>query len=84
MKNCFHAFAFKFNLYRYTAAAAQQRQHGSDGREPLVPPTLAEYNLRVKNAKRSLSTLKAVFATMLMQAGLAPFTTLFCSPNSYD
>lgn len=41
--------------------------------EPLVPPTLAEYNLCVKNAKRSLSTLKTVWGTMLMQvAGLGP------------
>ena len=41
--------------------------------EPLKLPTLAAYNLRVKNTKRSLSTLKTVWGTMLMQvSGLGP------------
>ena len=58
-----------------TAADGAMASGSTDGvdPEPLVPPTLDEYNTRVKNVKRSLATLKTVWGTMLMQVdGLGP------------
>ena len=61
------------------AAAAAGMDHTDTGAaaaaaaKELLPPTMTEFNARLRDAKRSLSTLKTVWGTMLMQVpGLGP------------